>query len=131
MNRGEAHRGEAHMERIELHGIEVYGHHGVHAHERERGQRFVVDLAVGADLSVAGASDRLEDTVDYTALVAAVTAVVGGEPVDLLETLAARIAERCLAIDRVEVVEVTVHKPNAQLGALVGDVCVSVRRTRV
>jgi dihydroneopterin aldolase len=99
MNRGEAHRGEAHMERIELHGIEVYGHHGVHAHERERGQRFVVDLAVGADLSVAGASDRLEDTVDYTALVDAVATVVGGEPVDLLETLAARIAERCLTID--------------------------------
>jgi 7,8-dihydroneopterin aldolase/epimerase/oxygenase len=118
------------MDRIELHGIEVFGHHGVFEHEREHGQRFVVDLAIGADLSTAAASDRLEDTVDYTALVAAVVGIAGGEPVDLLETLAARIADACLAIDGVDVVEVTVHKPAAQLRALVGDVTVSIRRVR-
>lgn len=118
------------MDRITISGIEVFGHHGVLPHEREYGQRFVVDVALGVDLSVAGASDDLQDTVDYGALSADIAAIVSGEAVDLIETLAARIADRCLADERVQAVEVTVHKPSAPVPVVATEVSVTLRRVR-
>lgn len=118
------------MDRIALNGIEVFGHHGVLPHEREHGQRFVVDVALDLDLSAAAASDRLDDTVDYGALAGDVEAIVAGEPCDLIETVAGRIADRCLEDRRVAAVEVTVTKPNAPLPVVARDVAVTVRRAR-
>lgn len=118
------------MDRIELRGIEALGRHGVLAHEREHPQRFVVDVSLGVDLVAAGRSDRLDDTVDYGTIVEQVRALVEGAPVDLLEALAQRIADACLAHDLVDVVEVSVHKPSAPVAAIVGDVVVTVRRVR-
>lgn len=118
------------MDRISLTGIQAFGHHGVLPHERRFGQRFVVDLHLDVDLAPAGASDDLADTVDYGALAAAVVEVVAGEPVDLIETVAARIAERALAPGLVTAVEVTVHKPAAPVPVLADEVAVTIRRQR-
>jgi 7,8-dihydroneopterin aldolase/epimerase/oxygenase len=118
------------VDRIVLSGIEAFGHHGVLPHERELGQRFVVDVALDLDLAPAAASDAIDDTVHYGELAADVHAIVAGEPVDLIETLADRIAARCLDHQPVQAVEVTVHKPNAPLPVVAREVAVTVRRSR-
>jgi dihydropteroate synthase len=117
-------------DRIELTGLRVRGHHGVFEHERRDGQDFVVDVALELDTRAAAASDDLAQTVDYGALATALAAVVGGEPVDLLETLAARLADVCLADPRVGAATVTVHKPQAPIELAFTDVAVTIRRAR-
>ena len=82
---------------IQLRGLRVVGRHGVLPEEKERAQPFEVDLDLEVDLSRAGATDALGDTVDYGAVVDAVAAVVAGEHSDLLEHLAERIARAALA----------------------------------
>jgi 7,8-dihydroneopterin aldolase/epimerase/oxygenase len=118
------------LDRISVTGIEVFAHHGVLAHERELGQRFVVDLVLELDLAPAAASDDVTDTVHYGELAADVAALVAGEPVDLIETVADRVAARCLTDERVQAVEVTVHKPSAPLPVVAAEVAVTVRRAR-
>ena len=111
-------------------GIECHGHHGVFAHERARGQLFVIDLTLGLDTAPAARSDDLQDTVDYGSLVAAVAEAVETDPVDLIETLAQRIAGICLLDARVEWARVTVHKPDAPIEATFSDVTLSITRKR-
>jgi dihydroneopterin aldolase len=111
-------------------GIECRGHHGVFDFERREGQPFVVDLTLGLDTAPAAASDDLRDTVDYGSLVAAVQAAVETDPVDLIETLAQRIADVCLADDRVEWARVTIHKPDAPIDATFSDVALTITRKR-
>jgi len=111
-------------------GIECFGHHGVFDAERRDGQPFVVDLTLGIDTSTAAASDDLRDTVDYGSLVASVQAAVETDPVDLIETLAQRIAGVCLLDNRVEWVRVTVHKPDAPIRATFSDVVLTITRKR-
>ncbi len=118
------------MDRITITGIEVFGHHGVLPHEREFGQRFVVDVSLGVDLAAAGASDDLADTVDYGRLSGDIAAIVAGPPVDLIETVAERIATRCLEDQRVLAAEVTVHKPSAPVPVVAAEVSVTIRRVR-
>lgn len=109
-------------------GLEAHGHHGVHAAERELGQRFVVDLELElADLGRPRADD-LADTVDYAELAGVVEGIVAGPPVALLETLAEAIAGAALRQPRVAAVTVTVHKPHAALPQVVRDVSVTLRR---
>ena len=115
-------------DRISLTGLRVRGHHGVLPAERRDGQDFVVDVVLHLDLRAAGASDDLADTVHYGELAQALAAVVAGDPVDLLETLASRLAEVCLADRRVERAEVTVHKPQAPVPLEFADVSVLVVR---
>lgn len=117
-------------DRITVRGIEAFGHHGVLAHERELGQAFLVDAVLELDLAPAGASDDLSDTVDYGTLAGDLAAIVAGPPCDLIETLAERLAARCLADPRVHAAEVTVHKPHAPLPVAAADVTVTVRRVR-
>ena len=111
-------------------GIECFGHHGVFDAERRDGQTFVVDLTLGVDTAPAAASDDLRDTVDYGSLVASVQAAVESDPVDLIETLAQRIAGVCLLDDRVEWARVTVHKPDAPIEATFSDVVLTITRKR-
>ncbi len=118
------------MDRIELRGLEVWAHHGVHPDERQRGQRFVLDLRVEADLSIAGASDDLSDTVDYRALAETVAEAATGGPHQLLETVADRVAAAVLADPRARAVEVTVTKPDAPLRVRVAHASVTLRRER-
>jgi len=97
-------------DRIELRGLRVLGVHGALPDEQVRAQPFEIDLDVDADLSVAGRSDHLDDTVDYGALAAMVERVVAGERFTLLERLAERIAGEVLEDPRVESVTVQVRK---------------------
>jgi dihydroneopterin aldolase len=117
-------------DRISLLGLEAHGRHGVFESERRDGQVFRVDVALGLDTRAAAASDDLADTVDYGALARDVLAVVEGEPVDLLETLAQRIADVCLVDPRVQWAEVTVHKPAAPIEATFSDVALTIHRSR-
>lgn len=117
-------------DRIALRGLRAWGRHGVLAAERERGQTFVVDVVLAVDTRDAAAADDLDHTVDYAALALAVTTLVEGDPVDLLETLAARIAAHALQQPLVEEVEVTVHKPEAPLPVPFDDVTVTITRSR-
>ena len=117
-------------DRIALRGLRAVGHHGVYAEEREKGQPFVVDVVLDVDTHAAASSDEVTDTVHYGELALRVVAVVEGEPVNLIETLAQRIADVCLDDDRVDAVEVTVHKPEAPVGVEFSDVAVSIVRRR-
>ena len=99
-------------DRILLEGMQFYGFHGVNPEERVLGQRYVVDLAVDLDLTEAGRTDKLEDTVSYSYIYRTVRAVMEGEPRNLLESAAQAIADRVLAEFPVEGITVTVKKPN-------------------
>ena len=116
-------------DRIELLGLRARGFHGVLEHERRDGQDFVVDVGLDVDIAAAAASDDLAETVDYGTLAESIAAVVSGEPVDLIETLAQRIADVCLRDARVRAVDVAVHKPTAPVTVPVEDVVVRIRRT--
>ncbi|MDQ2749526.1 MAG: dihydroneopterin aldolase [Actinomycetota bacterium] len=117
-------------DRIELTGLRVRGRHGVFDFERRDGQDFVLDVVLELDVSMAAASDSLEHTVDYGVLAQGLADVVGGEPVNLLETLADRLALVCLADERVATATVTVHKPQAPIPLAFTDVAVTIRRGR-
>ena len=120
---------------IEIRGIRGFGRHGVFDHERADGQEFVVDVRLELDTRPAAASDDLADTVDYAALAQAVAAIVTGPPVRLLERLAGLIADRaqriadlCLADQRVTAAAVTIHKPSAPIKVPFDDVVLTVQR---
>lgn len=115
-------------DRIQLTGLRVRGFHGVFDFERRDGQDFVVDVELEMPLSTAGASDELTDTVHYGELAEGLAAVIAGQPVNLLETLAARLVAVCLADQRVSAATVTVHKPQAPIPLSFGDVTVTIRR---
>jgi dihydroneopterin aldolase len=111
-----------------LTGLRVHGRHGVLPEEREQGQDFVVDAVLKLDTRGAAATDDLAQTVDYGVLAQRLADVVTGEPVDLIETLACRLADVCLTDLRVFEVEVTVHKPGAPIAVPFEDVSVTVVR---
>ncbi len=117
-------------DRIELRGLKVRGNHGVFEHERRDGQDFVVDVTVWMDLAPAARSDELTDTLHYGELAQNVAAVVGGEPCNLIETVAARVAEDVMTDARVQAVEVVLHKPQAPIPLEFADVAVVARRSR-
>jgi dihydroneopterin aldolase len=118
------------VDHVALRGLKARGHHGVFAEEREKGQTFVVDLVLGLDTAPAAATDDLTRTVHYGIVAEEVVAVVQGGPVDLIETLAQRIADQVLKNDLVEEVEVTVHKPEAPITVPFDDVTVTITRRR-
>ena len=118
------------MDRVTLRGLTARGRHGVLERERTEGQTFVVDLALGLDTAPAAAHDDLSRTVDYGVLAEQVTAVVEGEPVQLIETLAQRIADTCLTHEVVTEVEVVVHKPDAPIAVPFNDVTITIKRSR-
>jgi dihydroneopterin aldolase len=117
-------------DRIVLRGLRAFGRHGVLEHEQRLGQTFLVDAELELDLAAAGASDALDDTVDYGTLSAALVAVVTDERYDLIERLATRLVEVCLADERVQAATVSVHKPHAPVPVPLDDVVVTLRRER-
>jgi 7,8-dihydroneopterin aldolase/epimerase/oxygenase len=117
-------------DQLQIRGIECFGHHGVFDFERREGQVFILDLVLGLDTRLAAASDDLHDTVDYGSLVTSAKAAVENDPVDLIETLAQRIADVCLLDVRVEWATVTVHKPDAPIDATYSDVALTITRKR-
>ncbi|WP_182353258.1 2-amino-4-hydroxy-6-hydroxymethyldihydropteridine diphosphokinase [Flaviflexus huanghaiensis] len=117
-------------DRIELTGLTARGYHGVHDFEKAEGQDFIVDIVLHTTVSRAAASDNLAHTISYSDVAGDAMTLITGEPFDLIETLAERIAESALATGALAV-DVTVHKPSAPITHTFSDVSVSVRRLGV
>lgn len=115
---------------VSVRGLEVFGRHGVLDAERALGQRFVVDVDIDLAHARAAASDDLRDTVDYAALSDAIAGIVAGEPVALLEHLAALIADRVLAEPHAAAARVTVRKPHVALAHTVTETAATLYRVR-
>jgi dihydroneopterin aldolase len=118
------------LDRISLVGLRVFARHGVLEHERREGQEFVIDAIVWLDTAPAAASDEVTQTVHYGVLAGELVRAASDPPVRLIETLAQRLADVCLAQPRVEEAEITVHKPRAPIPHRFGDVTVTIRRKR-
>lgn len=119
------------LDRIMLKGVRARGLHGVLLEERDTGQEFSVDVTLAVlSISKAAKTDDLRHTVDYGGIATMIVEVIEGPAVNLIETLATRIAERCLEFDYVRAVTVTVHKPQAPIPVAFDDVAVRITRTR-
>jgi dihydroneopterin aldolase len=114
---------------IEIYGLELHGFHGVLPEERENGQRFLFDVALVAhDAGVR--SDKLSDTIDYTEVVACITQVSTGRRYNLIEALAASVADALLSRFDVSRVRVRVRKPEVKLELPVEFTAATVERSR-
>ena len=116
-------------DKIELRGMTFYGFHGVNPAEKELGQRFVVDLDIFRDLTKAGRTDDLADTTDYTEVYRAIKEIVEGPSRNLLENVAAAIADRVLASHDVEAVRIRLMKPQVPMkGSILTHAAVEIYR---
>jgi len=118
------------LDQITLTGLRASAFHGVLAQERLAGQEFIIDVTLHLDLAQAAAGDDLELTVHYGELAEQVVAAVERDPVDLIETVAERVAQVVLAHRPVRIVQVTVHKPSAPISVPFADVSVTIIRSR-
>lgn len=118
------------LDRIDLTGIAGWGYHGVFEDERKNGQRFVVDVSIGLDLSPAADGDDLALTVDYGDLAEGVHDVLASEPDDLIESVARRVVDLCLTYEPVQWAQATVHKPMAPIAVAFTDVSVTLERRK-
>ncbi|MGI5188335.1 2-amino-4-hydroxy-6-hydroxymethyldihydropteridine diphosphokinase [Promicromonospora sp. CA-289599] len=119
------------LDQVQLTGVSARGYHGVLPSERQTGQEFRADVVLYLDTRPAAAGDDLAQTVSYADVAQDVHDVLAGEPVDLVETVAERIAAVVLARPQVEAVDVRVHKPQAPIPVPFADVEVAIRRDRV
>ena len=117
-------------DRIELRGLKIRGNHGVFDFEKRDGQDFVVDITVWMDLRPAAETDDLVHTLHYGELAEAAAAIIAGPSRDLIETVAAEIADGVMADTRVDAVEVVLHKPSAPIPLAFDDVAVVASRSR-
>ena len=117
---------------INLLGMVFFAYHGVRPEEQTLGQQFVVDLEAWADLSAAGSSDALHDTINYSRLYGVVREVMDGEQHNLLESLGEQIAARVLAgFEPVQRVRVRIAKPGvAVAGSVLREAAVTIDRAR-
>lgn len=113
---------------ITLTGLDCFAHHGVFDFEKQAGQRFVIDLVVDVDLAAASMSDDVAQTIHYGELAEAVVAAVERDAVDLIETVAERVAATVLEWKTARAVRVVVHKPDAPITVPFGDVAVTIVR---
>ena len=116
---------------ITLTGVRAFGRHGVYDDEKRDGQYFFVDATLSVNTRRAAETDDVEDTVHYGEVAEQIVAIVEGGSVNLLEALAARIADALLTRDLVRMVSVTIHKPDAPITVPFADVSVTVRRAKV
>ena len=119
------------MDRIYIKGLDVFAYHGVMPKEKRDGRRFVLDITLDCDLSKAGRTDRLEDTVDYTAVMDAAVQAMTESSYDLIERAASRTAEAILrAEEKVEKVTLCLRKPEAPIDKIFDYVAVEITRER-
>ena len=111
---------------VELRDLCVFGRHGVRPAERENGQDFLFDVAL--DVGQRGLSDRLEDAVDYGDVALAVKEISDAHAYDLLEALAAAVADELLRRFAAERAVVSVTKPAVRPGGLDGTARVTISR---
>lgn len=119
------------MDTIHIQGLEIFAYHGVNKEEKRDGQRFVLDIAMQADLSIPCTTDNLNTTVNYAAVVKTVCATMTAQSDDLIERAAQRVADAILAgYPAVEAVTVTLKKPDAPMKAAFDYVAVTITRCR-
>ena len=118
------------LDQIVLTGLRATAFHGVFENERRDGQVFVIDVTVHLDFAAAAAGDDLGQTIHYGELAEEVVSAVERDPVDLIETVAERIAAVVLAHPAAQLVTVTVHKPSAPITVPFADVAVVITRSR-
>jgi len=118
------------LDRLSLSGLRAFAHPGVYDFEREAGQHFVIDVVVHLDLGPAAGGDALAETIHYGELAEDIVHAVERDPVELIETVAERVAWLVLARREARAVEVTVHKPEAPIPVPFEDVSVTIRRRR-
>lgn len=116
------------MDEIKIKGIRGFGHHGLFPEEKKEGQPFIVDVTLHTDLSRAGASDEIGETVDYGAVALRVKSLIETGSFDLIERLATVIAESLKEEFSTSSVTVTVHKPHAPVDLDFEDISVTIRR---
>ena len=112
---------------IRLRGLRAFGHHGVFEDERVNGQEFIIDVDVR--LALAGLGDDISQTIHYGELAVAIVQAVESDPVDLIETVAERVAAIVLGFGAVST-RVEVHKPSAPITVPFDDVSVVIERAR-
>jgi len=117
------------MDVIQLTGIRCYGYTGYLQEERFLGQWFEVDLRIGVDLATAGQSDRIEDTLDYRSVITAVKEIISLSKFDLVEKLAETIIASVLSFDKVQQVELKLHKPGAPIPDFGGKITIELTRS--
>ena len=115
---------------LTLTGLRVRAHHGVFDFERENGQDFLIDCVVYFDSAEASTTDDVANTVHYGELAIEIVDAVKRDPVDLIETLAERVADTVLAHSRVASVRVTVNKPDAPIPVPFENVSITITRPR-
>ncbi|MEA2621865.1 MAG: 7,8-dihydroneopterin aldolase/epimerase/oxygenase [Chloroflexota bacterium] len=117
-------------DRIVLRGMRFEGRHGVSDEERELPQEIEVDVEVETDLTAAGKSDDLADTINYAPLVKLVRRVVEDRSFKLLEGIAGTIADEVLATTAAAAVLVRVRKLAVPIDADLDFAGVEIRRPR-
>lgn len=115
---------------ITITGLRAMGYHGVLPSERVAGQLFLIDVVLHLSLESAASGDELAATVDYGDVATRVVKAVESDPVDLIETVAKRVADIALSYPAVDSTTVTVHKPSAPISVPFSDVSVTIRRDR-
>ena len=118
------------MDVIQLTGIRCYGYTGYLQEERFLGQWFEVDLRMTVDLTAAGQSDQIEDTLDYRSVITAVKEIISLSKFDLVEKLAETIIASVLSFDKVQQVELKLHKPGAPIPDFGGKITIELTRSK-
>jgi 7,8-dihydroneopterin aldolase/epimerase/oxygenase len=119
------------MDFIQLTGIRCYGYTGYLQEERFLGQWFEVDLRIGLNLAPAGQSDQIDDTLDYRSVIAAVKEIISTAKFDLVEKLGDTIITKVLEFDKVQQVELKLHKPAAPIPDFGGRITIELTRNRL
>lgn len=119
------------MDKIIINNLHIYAYHGVNPEEKEEGQNFYLDIVCFADLRTAGQTDDLNETVNYSKIIKAVTKVFTDAKYDLIERAAQVVADCVLEnFEKVQSVRVTLKKPEAPVKADFGFVAVEIERSR-
>ena len=117
------------MDSIRVSGIRAYGYVGYLPEERVLGQWFEVDLTLWVDLAPAGKSDSIADTLDYREAIAIVKEQITTAKFDLVEKLVEAIADKILALEKVEQVRVELSKPAAPIPEFSGRITLDITRS--
>ncbi|MGL4820547.1 MAG: dihydroneopterin aldolase [Bacilli bacterium] len=119
------------MDKMILKEMPFYGYHGVFPEETKLGQRFVIDVTLGLDLTSACQTDELHTSVNYGEVYETIRDIVEGEPVKLLEKLAQRIVDAIFHhYPLVQTVNVTVKKPEAPIPGILAYAAIQIERER-
>lgn len=119
------------MDKIILNNMQFYGFHGLLPEENKLGQRFNVDVELFVNLEIAGKTDDMNDSIDYSQAYESVRDIVEGEAKNLIETVADRIAQELFtSFDLLQACTVRVIKPDPPIAGHYESVAVEIYREK-